>query len=106
MGGEPGSGSALGRRSSGPQALREEEGSRNQEVREAGAQSVVCKRRSWGRSWGQRRCKRCAGVIPREQGSPWQDLSWGERAGMMELQMDRLTPTGASRTDGQEEGEE
>ena len=43
MGGEPGRGSALGRRSSGPQVLREEEGSRNQEVREAGAQSVVSK---------------------------------------------------------------
>lgn len=102
MGGKPGRGSALGRRSSGPQALREEEGSRNQEVREAGAQSVVSKRRSWG----QRRCKRCVGMIPREQGSPWQDLRWGERAGMKELEMDRLTLTGASRTDGQEEGEE
>ena len=55
---------------------------------------------------GTEKVQKCVGMIPREQGSPWQDLRWGERAGMMELQMDRLTLTGASRTDGQEEGEE
>lgn len=41
--------------------------SRHREVREAGPQSEVSK----GRSWGQRGCKKCAGIIPWEQGSPW-----------------------------------
>lgn len=82
-----------------PEARGNTSCSRNQEVREAGPQSEeVSKRRSWG--WTG--CKRSEDIIPTE----WGGSRWGDRAAVTELRMDRLTPTGASMADGQEEGGE